>query len=393
MLAALSLAALAAACGVSAQGITGTILNLARQLSPPPILQSQDWNGTEYRYGRLVFRPAQFKVEGILLSCIAAYFLLWFVGKSQNYRRATAWFEAHLPLLESQFSSPMPASGTLVQDGASDFFNYSTGRRGVMSLHTTASLLPRHDILLRTYDFLWTLYDLTYTPRDEIQLDFTLPPSNPTPPFVWGIIKKDEMAQMRRTRWDLTFTKGTEFSLLPVDLCVFSEAADITESILKFSPSLPLTKVLSDPTTLQYFRSLIITDQPSERPMDGPLPAADRSRHVILTLHSPPPSDAAATLPIVSAIFTLIDLLDAKLPLRPETKSKLKTRRDEVDADLVKEAKKERNEEQEDNKRAAKKKAEEEKIARLSASEQKKLEEKERKKALRKQQGKMVSRK
>lgn len=53
------------------------------------------------------------------------------------------------------------------------------------------------------YNYLWTLYDLTWTPRDDIQLDFTLFSTNPTPPFVWGIIKKDEMAQLRRARWDL----------------------------------------------------------------------------------------------------------------------------------------------------------------------------------------------
>jgi len=110
-------------------------------------------------------------------------------------------------------------------------------------------------------------------------------------------------------------------------------------------------------------------------------------------------------------MFTLIDLLDAKLPLRPETKAKLRTRREEVEEDLRKEAAKERIEEAEENKRAAKKKAEEDKVSKLSAAEQKKVsnvldsdslyldrdrpqfEEKERKRAIRKQQGKMVSRK
>lgn len=75
----------------------------------------------------------------------------------------------------------------------------------------------------------------------------------------------------------------------------------------------------------------------------------------------------------MTTIFTLIDLLDAKLPLRPETKVKLKARREEVDEQLRKEAMKERNEEQEDSKRAAKRKAEEEKVSRLSAAEQKKV--------------------
>lgn len=108
-----------------------------------------------------------------------------------------------MPLFESQFSSPKPKSGSLVQDGACDFFNYSTGRRGVRSLHATAALLPRQDAISLLWNYLWTLYDLTYTPKDEIRLDFTLHPDNPTPPFVWAIIKKDEMAEMRRSRFDL----------------------------------------------------------------------------------------------------------------------------------------------------------------------------------------------
>jgi hypothetical protein len=75
----------------------------------------------------------------------------------------------------------------------------------------------------------------------------------------------------------------------------------------------------------------------------------------------------------VNATFALVDLLDAKLPLRPETKAKLKSRRDDVDDELKKEVRKEKDEEQEESKRAAKRKAEEEKVSKLSASEQKKV--------------------
>ena len=353
-------------------------------------------------------------------------------------------YDAHLPLLEAQFSAPILPSGKVVQDGACDFYTFSTGRRALASLHTTTALLPRHDALLTTFNFLWTLYDLTYTPRDEIQLDFTLLPGNPTPPFVWGIIKKDEMAQLRRARWDLVRV------LVPGAVPpVLRTRADFHQDVRVPAPSYRALRLLRgrghhrvDPqiqplippckgaprphapqvlpqphrrciftTTEHVLTPPQITDQPSERPYDGPLPAADRERHVILTLHSPPSFDAAATTPLVAMMFALIDLLDAKLPLRPETKAKLKTRRDEVDEDLRKEAQKERNDEQEENKRVAKRKAEEDKVSKLSPSEQKKVrvtrspsvlvlmhctpqfEEKERKKALRKQQGKMVSRK
>ncbi|KAF8529028.1 DUF1682-domain-containing protein [Hysterangium stoloniferum] len=369
---------LSAARSVFAQGFAVNLLTGLSKITPAPIVQTEDWNGTEYRYNRIVFRPAQFKIEGAVLGVLCVYIVIWYLGKTQNYRRAMAWpvppsLPSPIPTdISVQFSSPIPKSGTITQDGACDFFNYSTGRRGVRSLHTTVALLPRHDALSMIYDFGWTLYDLTYTPKDEISLNFTLQPTGSTPPFVWGIIKKDEMAQMRRSRWDLTFTKGSDSPLLPNDLCVFSEAADITESILKFSPSVPLVKVLQDSEVRKYFRSLIITDQPSERPLNGPIPLEDRTRHVILTLSSPSVSDAGVTLPIVNAAFALVDLLDAKLPLRPETKTKLKSRRDDVDDELKKESRKEKDEEQEESKRAAKRKAGEEKVSKLSASEQKK---------------------
>jgi hypothetical protein len=37
----------------------------------------------------------EFKVEAVLISGILAYFILWFIGRSQNYRRATAWYASH----------------------------------------------------------------------------------------------------------------------------------------------------------------------------------------------------------------------------------------------------------------------------------------------------------
>ncbi|GJJ07468.1 hypothetical protein Clacol_001670 [Clathrus columnatus] len=374
------------------QGFVSDVLKNIGKISSPPPIQPEEWDGLEFRYGRVVFRPAQFKIEAAFLGFILVYAVVWLLGRRQNHLRAMAWFDAHKALLETQFSNPLPKTGLIVQDGPRDFFNYSTGRRGLRALHTTAQLRPRQDALSMLIDFCWTLYDLKYTPKDEIQLDFTLQPSSGTPGLVWAIIKKDEMTNMRRERFDLGFTKGAEFAGLPDDVYVFSEAADITESLLKYTSNLPLAKLLHSDAAHKYFRSLFITDQPAERP-EGVIPASERFRHVILTLDAPPPSDAAATIPLVEICFALIDVLDSKLPLRPETKLKLKTRREEVEEELKKEARKEKDDEQEENKRLAKKKAEEEKLARLSATEQKKFEEKERKKALRRQQGKLVSRK
>lgn len=171
-----------------------------------------------------------------------------------------------------------------------------------------------------------------------------------------------------------------------------SEFADITENILKQHGTLSLAKVLSDPAILPYFRSLSLTDQTRGRPTD-PIPASDRTKHLILNLAVPSGSQATTTLPLIQAVFQLADVIAGEggwgigkglvsgkgngvglnSALRPETRVKLKKVREELDKELREEATKEKKEEQADEKAAAKKKAEEERLSRLSATQQKKV--------------------
>jgi hypothetical protein len=168
-----------------------------------------------------------------------------------------------------------------------------------------------------------------------------------------------------------------------------SELADITENLL--SPKFPLSAALSDPKILPYLRSLSITDQPRTRP-SVPLPASARSKHVLLSLSAPPPSDAAATTAFVNAVFAFVDAL-SKLQLRPESRAKIAKKREEADKELAKEIKEREQEalqEAGEDKKALKKRAEDERISKLSAAEQAKVLEKERKRALKKTQGKVI---
>lgn len=87
---------------------------------------------------------------------------------------------------------------------------------------------------------------------------------------------------------------------------------------------------------------------------------------------TPPPSHAADSVPLVSAVFDLIDVLE-KMNLRPETKSKLKKTREDFSKSVKDEAEREAREEAADAKLAAKRRAEEERIAGLSAAEQQKV--------------------
>lgn len=150
-----------------------------------------------------------------------------------------------------------------------------------------------------------------------------------------------------------------------------SEWADVTENLFKATPTFSLTKLLSDPTNLKYFKSLSVTDQPRERPA-LPLTPAEREKHVILCLAVPSADKATETVPLVTAMFTFIEGL-TKINLRPETRSKMKKLREDVDREIREEAVKERKEEAAEDKKAAKRKAEQERISRLSAADQKKV--------------------
>ncbi|KAG8966931.1 hypothetical protein FRC03_011002 [Tulasnella sp. 419] len=365
---------------------TGNILSL---LSPSPAqFQPVEYDGLEYRWGNFVVRPATFKFEGMILGLAFLYYLLSYVGASINKRKVTAWVKAHSGLYESQFAYSGVSQGANA-DGSTDYFLYSTGRKGVAYLHTIFAMLPRHDLAQVLFQFAQSLIYLEYAPKDDITLDFTLAPSvTPTAQgFVWGIVHKNEITTMRKNRWDLLFfTKQSENAALPHNAVVMSESADLTDLVLKSPAGAAVASLLSKPEINKHFRGLIISDQPGARPTNGPVPAEKKERHVYLSLTGGSESEMKDTEPLVRAIFNLVDFLVAKPAMRPDTAKKLAKTRDELDATLLKESKEptaEEKEEAEEAKRAAKRKAEEEKFNAMTPAQQRKYEEKERKRSQR----------
>lgn len=63
-----------------------------------------------------------------------------------------------------------------------------------------------------------------------------------------------------------------------------------------------------------------------------------------MSLRAPPAAHVADVTPLVTALFQLVDVL-GKISLRPETKTKLRKGREEVDRTLKVEAEKEQKEE------------------------------------------------
>ncbi|KAJ7068295.1 hypothetical protein C8F01DRAFT_1017518 [Mycena amicta] len=358
------------------------ITSFLTALTPPPFYNPEEYDGLElFRWRIFVFRPALFKTEGYLLSGLFLYLGFFLFGRWTNARKANKWLDAHQQILENEFASPVK----WIQDGYSDFFNFSTGRRNVASLHTIFTMRPRHDLLQWAWQTGRQFVDLQYRPKDDLQLDFKLLPGVLPYDFVWGVVSKEELLFVKDDRWDLTFTKTTENNGVPSKYSVMSEFADVSDGVLK---AFPLAKLLSDPKIAPYFRSLSITDQPRERPAKPLLPN-EREKHVILNFSVP--AQAAVTTDIVSAIFQFIDSLP-KVVLRPETKIKLRKVREEIDLDIKKEAERDKKEEEAEaleGKKAAKRKAEEERITKLSAAEQQKVLEREKRRSIRKQQVKV----
>ncbi|KAG8756090.1 hypothetical protein FRC14_003393 [Serendipita sp. 396] len=359
---------------------------LFNALKPTPIEPLQEeYDGLEFRYARFVFRPALFIFEGLLLGFIVLYGGAYLYASYSNSRRAQKWLKTHSELLSSQFSKPAQSS-SLLTDGASDMFAFSTGRRNVQSLHTVFAFLPRHDLFQLLFTYGWIMYDLRYSPNDDVTLDFRLGPSGANAPgFVWAIVDKDELISIKKTRWDLTLTKTQENQTVPKACVVMSEVADVTETILKQSATVPFLAALSNNDVLKYFKSFSITDLPPTRPT-GPMNASERERHVILSFKLPSSqSEMAKTVPLVKAAFGIIDSLEnGRYNIRTESVRKLKTAREELDKELLKDATEEKSKDTEDSKRAAKRRAEEERLSKLSAEQQRKAMEKEKKKALRK---------
>ena len=121
-------------------------------------------------------------------------------------------YDAHADILAAQFSRP--TNGGITQDGYSDFFNFSTGRRTVASLHTVFSLRPRHDPFQLIFQFLYGFYDFGYNPSDTITLDFNLDASTSAPEGVFAVVRKEELKTIKRERWDLVSTDPISHTLI-----------------------------------------------------------------------------------------------------------------------------------------------------------------------------------
>ncbi|WOO81359.1 UPF0674 endoplasmic reticulum membrane protein [Vanrija pseudolonga] len=365
------------------------ILQAIAQLTPAaPQQLSRDYDGVEYRWKAFSFRPAAFKFEGYMLAVLGGYVILHLLGKAYNTARAKKLYDPYVSLIKSQFTLVRPA----VPSSSALHLLYATGRRNVLALHATLTLLPYHDIITLVYEFAWSIIEPTADISEGFTFGLTLGRGaaglQGEGLGVWALVNKNSLKKVKEQRYDLSFPRLHESAAVPVTHTVFAEHSDVNDVVFK-TANVGVTEVLADPVAADILKYLIITDQPSERPMRGALKPEYKAREISLAVYKPTNAEQeAAVAAWLQVALNLADLEGKPGLLKAEVARKIAKTRVEVDASLNSKYKKELEEDSPpeqtpEDKRLAKKKAER---AQLSEKELKKVEELERKREMRKMQ-------
>ncbi|KAI1351673.1 hypothetical protein F5Y01DRAFT_282288 [Xylaria sp. FL0043] len=350
---------------------------------------------------------SEFRTEGLILSIIAVICTLHFFGSRLNRAKSRAWAKAHLPLLTSEFAhvglGRSSASGdeddkVLQERSLFEYASYATGRQNVAFMDVKLSLMKRFNPLVLFPEFIISFFfDSFPTPEDsmgatiypfdgrEAQIVPGVPGATELrskdskssyDSFVWAVVNKNQMKQLREERYDVSITFTKDHPKLPIWTTVMSESAEITSALLTDE----LVEAVNKAGDL--FDYLIITDQPVEKPKT--VEEATPRKRIFLRYRLPSSNNYESLLPLFSYFVRLPDQLASVAHFRNEALRKVKSVREENIKQIQKLAEEEKAEEralERDKARKAKRDAE---LNALDAKAQKKYLEKEKEKEMRK---------
>jgi hypothetical protein len=252
---------------------------------------------------------SDFKQEGVILVLIAVIVVIHIFGTRTNKNKAKAWINAHAPVLKKEFAlvgfgGRGPTVDEVETDGLAkslandtlelpedllkekspqEFATYASGRQNVAFLDVNLSLLKRYSPLTMIAEWGMSLFfDSMTSPTERMQAimypfdgreALTVPGQAPGAHelrkdtkssydgFVWAIVNKDTMKQLRDDRYDVSITSTKDSAKLPNWATVMSESAEVTDFLL--TPE--LIKAVEDAGEL--LEHLIITDQPIDQPL------------------------------------------------------------------------------------------------------------------------------
>lgn len=223
-----------------------------------------------------------------------------------NRKKAKAWITAHAPILQKEFAtvgfgSQRPSIEAVQSEGLAkaladqnlntadllkekspmDFSTYATGRQNVAFVDVNLTLYKRYRPFSVIGEFLLALFfDSMLQPVERVEAilypfdgkeSLTVPGLLPGAlearkekstydGFVWAIVHKDTMKQLRDERYDVSITGTKDSAKLPNWATVMSESAEVTDLLL--TPEL----IAAVEQAGEAFEHLIVTDQPIEQP-------------------------------------------------------------------------------------------------------------------------------
>jgi hypothetical protein len=263
------------------------------------------WYNVHERYSL-----SDFKQEGVILGFLIVIVAIHLYGTRTNRNKAKAWITAHAPILQKEFAlvgfggprSPTAeeiegeglaktlAGGSLEnpeellkEKSPQEFTTYATGRQNVAFIDVNLNLLKRYSPLSMVAEYgLSLFFDSMPAPVERVQViaypfdgreALTVPGQVPGAHelrkdtkssydgFVWAIVNKDTMKQLRDDRYDVSITTTKDSAKLPNWATVMSESAEVTDFLL--TPEL----IKAVEQAGEIFDHLIVTDQPIDQPL------------------------------------------------------------------------------------------------------------------------------
>ncbi|KAK5990171.1 UPF0674 endoplasmic reticulum membrane C2G5.01-like protein [Cladobotryum mycophilum] len=347
---------------------------------------------------------SEFKTEGVILLVSAIIFFLHIIGARTNRSKAKQWIKAHASAMKNEFASvgfrgvptadaEFDPSAFLKEKSLFEYASYATGRQNVAFMDVKITLAKRFNPIIHYAETLAAILSDSFSMPQEA-VEATIYPfdgkedltdgKSTFDGFVWAIVNKDAMQQLRSDRYDLSLTATKDNSKLPNWLTIMSENAEITETFL--------TQELIDVVKAagEVFDYLVISDQPVDKPIT--IEETIPRKRLFLKYRLPSSHSYESLLPLFSYFMRLPDALVQLAHFRPEVLKRVRATREQMIAQIKKVAEEEKNEERAAEKEKLKKAKRDAELKGLDAKAQKKYLEKEKEKELRKSQKKMTMR-
>lgn len=231
-----------------------------------------------------------FYAEIFILPVILVVVLMNMYGSYLNSQRAKQWMATHLGIMDAEFAQvgfggakkreegvKAVDESLLKQKAKNEFVTYMTGRQNVAHVDLKITLYKRFNPFLWAGEALLSFFfDSIAAPAERIEAtayvfdgkEKMLAPNAPASSgkdssydgFVFAVVHKDRMRQLREDRYDISLTTTRDHAKLPDWATTMSESAEITEAML--TPE--LLKAIEE--TGEDLEALIVTDQSIEAP-------------------------------------------------------------------------------------------------------------------------------